>query len=345
MININFLRLFTVEILNQYYPDGLCNDFVITPSARTASVMSGYNLVARQYGNRLYVGIPVDNITGTPVFLPDEGTQLVFFMKCINSLFFNFTKSPAGIAGNLLYFTNNNNNSLVSGPSFLTATIPQYVSANSYHIGDLVVSGGTVFEAAKENPGTDFTNFTNWINAGTNRYVTGADVKHSQKDPAQRAADPDDLSHYIPGADYAELLNATDICVVLNIVNDSTLPNGYNLLTGGKATVPPAPPKLFTICFLNRALKWTYVLLPLSSGTIAQTDPGTGTPAFPGATVPPNRFISAYPLRFNSVPQTYAFQLTTSYGQTVKPLPQASPVIIRQDKTSQELYSEIYLNY
>jgi len=343
MININFLRLFTVEILNQYYSDGVCNDFVITPSARTASLMSGYKLVSRQYGNRLYVGIAADT-TGIPALVPDEGAQLVFFMKCINPLFFNFTKSPAGLAGDVLYFTNKNNNAIVNGSLFLTAPIPAYVSGSSYHAGDLVASGGTVFEAAKENPGTDFTDFTNWINAGANRYVTGADIKHSQKDPVQQAADPADLSHFIPGADYAELLRANDTCAVLNIVNDSTLANGYNLLTGGKATVPPAQ-KLFTICFLNRALKWTYVLLPLSSGAIAPIPPVTGTPAFPGATVPPNRFTSAYPLRFSNGPQSYAFQLTTADGQTVKPLPQASPDIIRQDTTSHELYAEIYLNY
>ena len=93
MININFIKLFTVEILNKYYSDQLCADFIITPSSRTASVMSGYNLVVKQYGNRLYVGIPAD-ATGTPNFLPDEGTQLVFFMQCTNPLFFNFTNCP-----------------------------------------------------------------------------------------------------------------------------------------------------------------------------------------------------------------------------------------------------------
>lgn len=344
MININFIRLFTVEILNKYYSDQVCDDFVITSSARTASVMHGYNLVSKQYGNRLYAGIPADATTGVPAFLPDEGTQLVFFLRCNNPLFFNFTNSPVGgLNGNLLYFTNNNDNPPVNGKLVLTAPVPAYSGATAYNIGDLVLSGGTVYEAVQNNTGVALTDTANWLAVDTDSYVSAADVKHIHKDPAQQAADPNDLVHFLPDADYSELLNATDICAVLNIVNDSTLANGYNLLTGGKVTLPPAQ-KLFTIYFLNRATKWKYIMLPASTGVIKQTAPTTGTLAFPGGPAA-NQVTSAYPLRFNDMQpaaNAYTFQLTTASGQTVTPLPLASPDIIKKDTS---LYAEIYLNY
>jgi hypothetical protein len=126
-------------------------------------------------------------------------------------------------------------------------------------------------------------------------------------------------------------------------VNDSTLANGYNLLTAGKAPLPPAQ-KLFTIYFLNRATTWRYILLPASTGSITQTAPTTGALAFNGGAAA-NQVSSVYPLRFNDMQPAataYTFQLTTAGGQTVAPLPFASPNIIKQDTT---LYSEIYLNY
>lgn len=343
MININFLRLFTVEILNKYYSDQLCNDLIITPSARTASVMSGYNIISRQYGNRLYAGISAD-ATGIPASLPDEGTQFVFFIRCVNPLFFNFTNCPAGgLAGNKLYFTNNNAKPPVNGKLVLTAPIPAYNPATQYKMGDLVLSAGTVFEAVQNNTGAALNDAANWLQADADGYVSAADVKHVHKDPAQQTADANDLVHFLPDADYADLLNSTNICGVLNIVNDSTLGNSYSLLSGGKVTLPPAQ-KLFTVYFLNRATKWKYILRPASTGIVSQTAPTTGTMAFPGGPAA-NQFISAYPLRFNDIQpaaNAFTFQLTTADGQKVTPLPLASPDIIKQDTS---LYSEIYLNY
>src|SRR3569623_376865 len=107
MISINFLSFFTIEILNKYYSDQLCNDFTIVPSARTASVMRAANLVVKQYDNRHLTGNSADAATGVVTVGPGEGTQFVFFMRCNNPLFYNFTNSPMGArGGNLLYFTN-----------------------------------------------------------------------------------------------------------------------------------------------------------------------------------------------------------------------------------------------
>jgi hypothetical protein len=227
----------------------------------------------------------------------------------------------------------------------LSAPVTPYNSIGTYKTGDLVLDvTGIVFEAVQNNTGGPLTNTANWLAADKDAYVTANDTRHVQKNPAQQAADLKDLTHFIPAADYAELLNATDICGVINIVNDSTLPSGFNLLTNGKVPVPPAQ-TLFTINFLNRAAKWKYILLPSSTGTIKQLAPPTGTLAFDG-TVTANTATSAFPLRFNDVQNTYKFQLTTGAGpMIISPLPLASPEIIKQDTITNSLYSEIYLNY
>jgi hypothetical protein len=343
MININFIKLFTIEILNKYYSDQLCDDFSITASTQTASVLSGYNIVYKQYDNRLYAGIPGD-INGNATFAPDEDTQFVFFLKCNNPIFYNFTNCPAGgLQGNLLYFTNKNDNP-VNGKLILSAGITPYNAATAYNAGDLALAAGIVYEAIKTNTGTPLTDLTAWMPVDSDSYVSANDVKQIHQDPLQQAADPNDLVNFIPTADYAELLNATDVCGVINIVNDSTLSNGYKLLAAGKIMSP-----LYSIYFLNRATKWKYILVPNSTGTIKQISPVSANPAFPTTTVLTNSFTSVFPLRINEMqPATnaFTFQLTTSGGQTINGLPLAGPeTIALPENTGEPFYSDIYLNY
>jgi len=342
MINITFFNLFTIEILNRYYADKVCDDFSFIPSAQTASMLSGYKIVYKQYDNRLYAGIQVDTTTGNVTVPIDEGAQFVFFLKCNNSLFYNFTNSPVGgIQGNLLYFTNKNNNP-VNGRLMISAAITPYGGGTTYKAGDLALSGGSVFEAIKTSTGAPLTDATAWLAVDTDSYVSANDVKHINPDKLLQAADPNDLTHFIPAADYAELLSTPGICGVINIVNDSTLPVGYKLAPAAKITP-------FSIYFLNRATKWKYILLSSSTGTITQTAPTTGTPAFPSPGVPANSFISAFPLRLNELqPATnaFTFQLVTSGGQTVSTLPLAgAETIATPDIVGDPFYSDIYLNY
>jgi hypothetical protein len=344
MISINFIKLFTVEILNQYYANQLCKDFSIIPSAQTAATLGGYDMVYKQYDNRLYLGIKSD-ANNIPDFAPDEGTQFVFFLKCNNPVFFNFTNSPTGgLQGNLLYFSNKNDNAPVNSKLLISAGAAAYGGGNIYNPGDLVLSGGAVYEAIKTNTGVAVTDTATWMPVDSNSYVSGNDIKHIHQDVLQQTADPNDLTKFLPAADYAELLRATNVCGVINIVNDGTLLNGYNLLSAGKATSP-----LYTINFLNRATKWKYILAPASTGTIVQIAPVSATPAFPDTTVLSNSFISAFPLRLTEAQpaaDAFKFQLTTSGGQTIKSLPFASPeTLALPENIGDPYYSDIYLNY
>ncbi len=183
MIDIKFGSLFTVGLLHNYFANQLCNDFVITPTNATATLLSGHNMVVRQQASQFYAGIKTDGTT-KPFIVPEEGLQLTFMLQLTAPLFFNYTNLPLSWApGNIYHFTNRNNNSSNSG-NFLSLPTP-YVNTTTYGVGDIAVNpAGTVFEAIRTVTGTappaDGVLSNSWMQVDTstarNRYVSQADA-------------------------------------------------------------------------------------------------------------------------------------------------------------------------
>jgi hypothetical protein len=177
MSNINYSYLFQIELLHKYFASGMCNDFFIIPSAQTVKFLNGGKMIAKQYGNKLFTGIQVDD-TNKPFILPALDFQLTFFLQLNNPLFFNYSNLPSSFPqGKMYYFTNRNNN-VSNTKNFLSKTIA-YNSAITYHPGDIVTdAGGIVFEciATCKNVTPSGANNNNWMQIDNNRYVSEADA-------------------------------------------------------------------------------------------------------------------------------------------------------------------------
>src|SRR6478736_7743256 len=110
MTSINYSYFFRVELLHKYFAKGVFNDFTITPSRQTQAALRGNKMITKQYGNRLYAGMEVDD-AGKAIMVPSNNLQLTFFLTLNNPLFFNYTNLPFTVqSGKVYYFTNRNDN-------------------------------------------------------------------------------------------------------------------------------------------------------------------------------------------------------------------------------------------
>ena len=54
MTDTKYGILFTLELLHKYFADGASNDFIITPSQRTQSILNGNKIITKQYSIEKY---------------------------------------------------------------------------------------------------------------------------------------------------------------------------------------------------------------------------------------------------------------------------------------------------
>jgi hypothetical protein len=176
-MTINYEYFFQLEILHKYFADTICDDFIITPSAQTQSVLSANKMIAKQYGNKLFAGLQVDD-SGKAINPPSADLQLVFFLNLNNPLFFNYTNLASGYpAGKLYYFTNRNNNT-ANTRNFISQAA-SYDNSLNYHPGDIAADNtGTVYECIKSCKAVTPSpaNKTNWMAIDKNQYVSEVDA-------------------------------------------------------------------------------------------------------------------------------------------------------------------------
>ncbi len=177
MIDTKYGILFTIELLHKYFANGICDDFTVTPSLLTQRFLNGSKMIARQYDNKLYTGLPVD-AAGKPINAPAQNMQLTFFMQLNSPLFFNYTNLPFAYAsGKIYYFTNRNNNT-ANSKHFLSQLL-FYDNAKTYSPGDIVTDGaGMVFQSIKSGSGItpSLANSSSWIQVDVNQYMSELDA-------------------------------------------------------------------------------------------------------------------------------------------------------------------------
>ncbi len=177
MTNINYDYFFQLEVLHNYFADTICDDFIITPSAQTQSLLQGNKMLVKQYGNKLYVGLQVDDF-GNAFMVPSSDLQLVFFLRLNNPLFFNYTNLPFSYPAGKVYYFSNRNNNVANGKSFISQPA-SYINTLNYYPGDIAAdNNGTVYECIKSCKGVvpSTANNANWMAIDKNQYVSEADA-------------------------------------------------------------------------------------------------------------------------------------------------------------------------
>lgn len=178
-MNLRYKILFSVEIKHDYYTDNRSDDFEISPSAETVSVLKGQGMLFKMIGNKLIVLVRVDD-SDKPLIDIDRSGKLTFFMKLANPHFNNFTNLDYHPSESKRYYFSNANQSKIGSDLYLNSKIPVYKNTNDYPIGSLASNASDiVFEAIKPSSSTSKRALTNkdyWMNRGKVQYVNSNDL-------------------------------------------------------------------------------------------------------------------------------------------------------------------------
>lgn len=178
----SYAILFSVDLLSDYYKNGLCTDFAIVPAAETAALISGLQLVCKNPGNRIVVltklkrdANPAED--GKPFVTVPADTKFVFYLGLNKPEFLSLSNiNLDDIRQKRFYFTNINRNKHLTF-AHLTAVTGTYDNTTTYQPGDLVDDGTKkIFECIKTGSGIDTTDTASWFPRSDVQYATSKDL-------------------------------------------------------------------------------------------------------------------------------------------------------------------------
>jgi len=180
-MTMSYKILFSVDLLNDYYKDGLCSDFSIIPSSETAILLKNFQLVYKNIGNRLVIlsklkkdDNPVEN--GKPFTPINTDAKFVFYLSLNKPDFISFSNiNLDGLRTKRFYFTNLNKNKHQTF-SHLTAPIDNYDNTKQYLPGDLADDGTKkIFECIKTSTGHNTTDTAFWMSRDDVQFGSATD--------------------------------------------------------------------------------------------------------------------------------------------------------------------------
>lgn len=129
MSNIIFNKLMSIDLMHEFYANGICNDLIITPSPSSQTILRNYGILFKSATKGAVLLYESPDESGTAKLPIDKKLKLTFFFNSCNSFFTNFTQLDfSNEPGSLYYF--NNLSPAISGQnhtivdSGLTAPIP-----------------------------------------------------------------------------------------------------------------------------------------------------------------------------------------------------------------------------
>jgi len=111
MINLNFQykRFFTLKINNNYYPNGISDDFYIVPTGRTSKLIDKMSLLVRSKEGEIHILFDASNLEQLTYKLNginDSESKLSFIVFSNNPYFINITDIPADTIDKIFYCSN-----------------------------------------------------------------------------------------------------------------------------------------------------------------------------------------------------------------------------------------------
>lgn len=168
--------LATISLQHEYYADGRCPDFDITPTAATAKALKGAGILTKMLGEALILLVKLNDAGAVLVDIP-HNLRMSFYLKLNNASFVNYTNVP--FQATSIFYCSNLPQTKVGTTLYLNENVPNYSNAKAYVIGDLVRAGATdIFEAIKPMAaGTHTTTDANfWKKRSNNQYLHSGDL-------------------------------------------------------------------------------------------------------------------------------------------------------------------------
>lgn len=175
-MSIQYKILFSIELLSDYYRNGLCRDFTWEPAPDCIQQLQNYNLLLKPFGNTLLIVARTEN-NGLTIPL-DNDIKWRFYLRLNSGNFYIYTNWNEKIgSGRKFWASNLSGNENIYDTQhdlLLTAPVAPHNNTAAYDRGDLVSSANIVYESILLNEpdggnnkpvsNTDF-----WINTGSLR--------------------------------------------------------------------------------------------------------------------------------------------------------------------------------
>ena len=141
----NYKKILSVEIMHDYFEDGLCPSFEINPSSNTRNILKEYGIIFRKITNGfVLISNRDERFTGISFNGP---IQLTFKLTNNDPLFFNYTDLNLEGGTNFLFQNNNKTNllhkkeyvdktSMVNNNGFLSGEIKIQLNSNNEFFGE-----------------------------------------------------------------------------------------------------------------------------------------------------------------------------------------------------------------
>lgn len=130
----NYKKILTVEIMHDYFENGLCSSFEINPSSNTRNILKDYGIIFRKIINGfVLISNRDERFTGISFNGP---IQLTFKLTNNDPLFFNYTDLNLEGGTNFL-FQNNNKTSLLHLKEYVDKT--SMVNNNGFLSGEIKI--------------------------------------------------------------------------------------------------------------------------------------------------------------------------------------------------------------
>lgn len=119
MSNIIFNKLMNINLLHEYYANGICTDLQIKASSETQVLIRQYGLLFKPTNlGAIMLYESIDDL-GTPKISIDEPLKLTFLLSANSSFFTNFTEADfSTIPATVYHFSNKNSGVIESGNDF-----------------------------------------------------------------------------------------------------------------------------------------------------------------------------------------------------------------------------------
>ncbi len=174
--------LFAIDLQNEYYADGKCNDITVVPSAETVLLLKNRQMLYKMVGNKFIVLTKVkDSSAGADAdkpFVPlGINEKFVFYLQLEKPVFTTVTNIDFDLFAGTRFYFSNISETKINTALHLSAPLNNYINATNYKPGDLVNNGAAaVFECIKSTLGNGIGNTAFWFNRGENTYSSKKDM-------------------------------------------------------------------------------------------------------------------------------------------------------------------------
>src|SRR5258705_6320546 len=147
--------LFAIDLQNEYYANGKCNDISIVPSAETSLLLKNRQMLYKMVGNKFVALVKVKDknagVDADKPFVPfNTGEKFIFFLQLEKPVFTTITNIDFDLFAARRFYFSNIFETKVDTALHLSAPADLYSNTADYKPGDIVTDGTpAVFECIK----------------------------------------------------------------------------------------------------------------------------------------------------------------------------------------------------